>query len=866
MMIKETIELSPDIKNGFEKLIKRMTIDKATKLRTIYLFEEFINKLKLSRKEIHKENYSLYLCLCTYVATRSMTFQDKSGNEISGPMTNLTSFFDKENHEAVKVELIIESLQEIIDLLVLDHAIKVDLVRILSRMTFFNKLYRKFNRIFEKLELSAHLIRHDKLYNLTSLYKKSLWMLFGIFHSELLRDSVQVVSSLVLIADLFWRLLKGSDIISNFLITKNQENKLSGEKIMMALCELFGFKSKDILVSMDRRVEERFNELITTKMIIRNSWNSCKHIIETTKNLETYYQQLLTLDDIDLRFYFNDSTPSLSQEKTIPIQKQGLFYDKLITKNSNYSKRVLDFDNFNEKTASQKSEVPKTKINFDKMIQSPYQMKSVVPVTPMTCALNLYNWMYSKIDKVVINTEDYSIFPSNEFLLTIFEALGSQIRQMIFNNYLLSTIGNFVKESINNKTNISEDEYYKLFEERRNSVIRLFIYNLEEFVKREMKTKAQSLHETLQKHVLYKTLLVQTLETISFVLGLTNLSFQALLRVCDLEIVEFYYSNLTIINYEENLQYSLKNHFLDLEKFIINRLLWEDKTMEQVSEIERKLLIEERISIYVTSVLQLFSKNLNIDEKTVEKTWSFFKIIYKDSVWVFVSRFVDQILMCCLYSVCKISRINLKFQEIINVYQRNGSFFTKSLFNSVIFECSLEDGEIVDIITFYNRMFINDFKAIIYTFGDEIEQSKNDQLEFNDLRESVKERRKKMSSESELFIEKHIDTSEIKNLMNGRSVINSPFRELVSTPFTYYNKSNTLTEGNRVMHNDTINFKGVNFPISSNRVLDFSKIPDSKDLFVKSKKQMSPDNFEQLFRNNYEMTKNQSKPSLSKYQ
>lgn len=53
-MIRETIKLSPDVKNDFEVLVKSLNIDKTTKLRSIYLFEELIKNSSLRSYQIDK--------------------------------------------------------------------------------------------------------------------------------------------------------------------------------------------------------------------------------------------------------------------------------------------------------------------------------------------------------------------------------------------------------------------------------------------------------------------------------------------------------------------------------------------------------------------------------------------------------------------------------------------------------------------------------------------------------------------------------------------------------------------------------------------------------------------------------------------
>jgi hypothetical protein len=97
-----------------------------------------------------------------------------------------------------------------------------------------------------------------------------------------------------------------------------------------------------------------------------------------------------------------------------------------------------------------------------------------------------------------------------------------------------------------------------------------------------------------------------------------------------------------------------------------------------------------------------------------EVIWSTLRVILACHPEVMVDSSLDKIVMCCIYSVCKISKLpEVLFNEIISEYGAIQTASNQEL--SVFRECLIdsETGEQGDIITFYNRVFLSITKATI---------------------------------------------------------------------------------------------------------------------------------------------------------
>ena len=96
-MSKPTIELSPQVKGDFETLCRRLTLDKATQLRSIYIFEEFVKKRAYSAQQVDKTNFAVYLRVSALIASKTMSISTVDGQTIRGYGLSLSNFVDRES-------------------------------------------------------------------------------------------------------------------------------------------------------------------------------------------------------------------------------------------------------------------------------------------------------------------------------------------------------------------------------------------------------------------------------------------------------------------------------------------------------------------------------------------------------------------------------------------------------------------------------------------------------------------------------------------------------------------------------------------------------------------------------------------------
>ncbi len=316
----------------------------------------------------------------------------------------------------------------------------------------------------------------------------------------------------------------------------------------------------------------------------------------------------------------------------------------------------------------------------------------------------------------------------------------------------------------------------------------------------------------MQKEELHKTLLVCIVESLFFVLNISTLDIVDLVDQVELDSFEFYKNNFFLLNFENLVPLPLKKHFLDIETYFLSYMLWRNKEVVYTNLLESPKMskIFERIMYYMSSQLNQVGKSLGLDASLLEKIWVFFKKIWINKREIFYSRFIEQIIMCSIYSICKVSNSKkIKFQSIISNYQ-NISPFSKYLFQNIIYKVKMKDKDSSnDIIHFYNDIFVVKLKSDILDSG-------------------------KITSLDELNNTFDPFSKPYKHFTNTTNfeVINSPLSKLISTPFTYHNKEVLFSKAFRsptsLMMKMNHNPK---FPMKSKKVLNFDK-----KVFAKKKK------------------------------
>ncbi|KAK2973821.1 hypothetical protein RJ640_011749, partial [Escallonia rubra] len=145
---------------------------------------------------------------------------------------------------------------------------------------------------------------------------------------------------------------------------------------------------------------------------------------------------------------------------------------------------------------------------------------------------------------------------------------------------------------------------------------------------------------------------------------------------------------------------------------------------------------ETAISVFFGKIVKLAAVRINgmverlqLSQQTRENVYHLFQQILSQQTALFFNRHIDQIILCCLYGVAKISQLNLTFREIIYNYRKQPQC-KPLVFRTVFIDWSSarRNGEIlslqmymlqksgkdhVDIITFYNEIFIPAVKPLL---------------------------------------------------------------------------------------------------------------------------------------------------------
>lgn len=139
---------------------------------------------------------------------------------------------------------------------------------------------------------------------------------------------------------------------------------------------------------------------------------------------------------------------------------------------------------------------------------------------------------------------------------------------------------------------------------------------------------------------------------------------------------------------------------------------------------------ETGINVFFTKINKLAAVRINgmieklqpSQQHIRENVYRLFQLILSHQTSLFFNRHIDQIILCCFYGVAKISKLNLTFREIIYNYRRQPHCKTL-VFRSVFVDWSSarHNGRTgqdhVDIITFYNEIFIPAAKPLLVDVG-----------------------------------------------------------------------------------------------------------------------------------------------------
>ena len=192
---------------------------------------------------------------------------------------------------------------------------------------------------------------------------------------------------------------------------------------------------------------------------------------------------------------------------------------------------------------------------------------------------------------------------------------------------------------------------------------------------------------------------------------------------------------------------------------------------------------------------------LDLSKKLLDKIWEIIREILLDraNLSIFRDRCLDQVIMCTFYAILKVQKKSVKFNVIIQRYQEIFILDQKQFNEMVYFIAS--GSKVVDIIYFYNQVYIRKFKKLIL---------KQVKMHSNKL-QMFKKKHGKRGAKSEL-------------VESGGAGEVAWMQDLKSTPFTFYNKH--LPDPMDKLKSPTsgmMKMKRGAFPKKSNKILQFNQ-------------------------------------------
>ncbi|KQJ99190.1 hypothetical protein BRADI_3g41630v3 [Brachypodium distachyon] len=146
---------------------------------------------------------------------------------------------------------------------------------------------------------------------------------------------------------------------------------------------------------------------------------------------------------------------------------------------------------------------------------------------------------------------------------------------------------------------------------------------------------------------------------------------------------------------------------------------------------------ETGIGVFLSKIAKLAAirikglcERLQLPQQILERVYSLVQQIISQQTALFFNRHIDQIILCSIYGVAKISQLSLTFKEIIFSYRKQPQCKLQ-VFRSVFVHrpsrsrTGKTGEDHVDIITFYNEVFIPTVKPLLVDLGSGASPNKN---------------------------------------------------------------------------------------------------------------------------------------------
>ena len=213
-------------------------------------------------------------------------------------------------------------------------------------------------------------------------------------------------------------------------------------------------------------------------------------------------------------------------------------------------------------------------------MQSPYMAKSMTSATPMTAAMEMYNWLHNILKKNQRKSKSGSLKANLE---SFFRNVDPS-----FKDKVLSQVGYMAQQAIlsegkaSQQVASSQDKWG--YENKKKLVISLFYGCLEQLLlQEESKSSNDEFLSVLNNESFYRSLIACSIEIVFFVLNVSNIKFERLLEICKIQAFEFWRIINSFIGFDAHMPFPIKRHLFDIEQRILRTLAWKkDSLVHQI--------------------------------------------------------------------------------------------------------------------------------------------------------------------------------------------------------------------------------------------------------------------------------------------
>jgi retinoblastoma-associated protein len=208
---------------------------------------------------------------------------------------------------------------------------------------------------------------------------------------------------------------------------------------------------------------------------------------------------------------------------------------------------------------------------------------------------------------------------------------------------------------------------------------------------------AQDFSSFFFKDIFLKSVLICALECVLFIHNVRDLQVDDVLKLVGLSAFDYWRILNSFLKFDPTMPRVLINHFREIEVRIVSQTAWQNgspvveiikdlcNTISKPASSASNQIEEERLQEQIMQPYNMFFKRvlhlaaqrifeltdlLSINEDIKERIWSVMKVQLSTEPQLLHNRHLDQLVMCTVYSVCKVCQPGspITFNNIITKY------------------------------------------------------------------------------------------------------------------------------------------------------------------------------------------------------